>query len=56
MKQIHILIVDKIKIQLTRDYFFTDMGNNLCKERIERADNPKSSVDRVIGRCVQVNL
>lgn len=32
------------------------MGNTLCKERIERADNPKSSVDRVIGRCAQVNI
>lgn len=32
------------------------MGNNLCKERIERAENSKSPVDRVIGRCAQVNL
>ncbi len=31
------------------------MGNTLCKERIERAENSKSPVDRVIGRCAQVN-
>ncbi|XP_037050830.1 uncharacterized protein LOC119084838 [Bradysia coprophila] len=30
------------------------MGNTLCKERIERAENSKSPVDRVIGRCAQI--
>lgn len=30
------------------------MGNTLCKERIERADNSKSPVDRMIGRCAQI--
>lgn len=30
------------------------MGNNLCRERIARADNSKSPIDRIIGRCAQV--
>lgn len=32
------------------------MGNSLCKERIARADNSKSPIDRIIGRCAQVNI
>ncbi|KAJ6640544.1 hypothetical protein Bhyg_05473 [Pseudolycoriella hygida] len=35
-------------------YRFTMMGNKLCKERIERAENSKNPVDRVIGRCAQI--
>ncbi|XP_031633081.1 serine/threonine-protein kinase DDB_G0283821-like isoform X2 [Contarinia nasturtii] len=30
------------------------MGNNLCRERIARADNSKSPIDRIIGRCAQI--
>lgn len=30
------------------------MGNNLCRERIARADNSKNPIDRIIGRCAQI--
>lgn len=32
------------------------MGNSLCKERVERAENSKSPIDRIIGRCAQVKI
>lgn len=31
------------------------MGNNLCRERVARAENSKNPIDRIIGRCAQVN-
>uniref|UniRef100_A0A6B2ED10 Putative microtubule-associated protein futsch n=1 Tax=Phlebotomus kandelakii TaxID=1109342 RepID=A0A6B2ED10_9DIPT len=30
------------------------MGNVLCKERVDRASDSKSPIDRVIGRCAQL--
>lgn len=37
-------------------FLLVEMGNSLCKERIARADNSKSPIDRIIGRCAQVNI
>lgn len=32
------------------------MGNNLCKERINKASDSKSPIDRILGRCAQVTF
>lgn len=35
-------------------YIYFQMGNTLCKNRVNHSNNSKSPVDRVIDRCAQV--
>ncbi|XP_055325506.1 uncharacterized protein LOC129579449 isoform X2 [Sitodiplosis mosellana] len=53
----YVAVLSTKQLELAHSVIFCGrrvMGNNLCRERIARADNSKSPIDRIIGRCAQI--